>query len=147
MDCRDGTGRKNQDKLRQTKYRENIIKDFIVPRLIPLWNSLPRQVEWVEPAHYKIDRQNNWKYIARQNNFTGIWCLNSPCLSLASMLLFYHNQFSSALLFSPQEILKWNLETLLEIAKNDQLVFLTIKFITFLFHALKCHTDLLHWST
>lgn len=142
--------RKNQDKLKKRKYRENNIKDFTAPRHILLWKSFLRQVGWVEPASYKIDRQNTWKHIASQNYFTGIWCLNSPCLSATSTLLFYHHQFSSALAFQSTRILKWNLETQLEIANNDQLASLTIQFITFLFHglcyALKCHTDLLHCS-
>lgn len=145
-------GRIKTSYKRERKYRESIIQNFTAPRYILLFNSFVRWVGWVEPAHYKLHRQNIWKHIASQNYFTGICCLNSPCLSAASTLLFDHNQFSSALAFqSTRNIkIKWNLETQLEITNNDQLAPLTIQFITFLFcglcHVLKCHTDLLHCS-
>lgn len=95
-----------QVKKRERKYRENIIQDFTAPRYILLWNSFVRWVGWVEPAHYKLHRQNIWKHIASQNYLTGICCLNSPCLSAASTLLFDHNQFSSALNFQSTRNIK-----------------------------------------
>lgn len=99
--------RKNQDKLKKKKkYRENIIQDFTAPRYILLWNGFVRQVGWVEPAHYKTDRQNIWKHTASQNYFTGIWCLSSPCVSAASILLSDLNQFSSALAFQSTRNIK-----------------------------------------